>query len=295
MSVKSMTGFGHGEAGNENRGWSVEIRGVNNRYLDVKMKLPRGYAALEEKIRSIVGEFFERGRVDLMVSVNGDFSDLVQLKLNKTLAVQYRDVLADIAQSCDVEDKVSATAIANFPDVLQREQKAEELETEVWPHLLVALNVALVDCDKMRLQEGQSLQNDLDRRLTFFEKTIDEIEQHVPLLVEQKETSLKERLEKLLDSNVQLEPMRLAQEVAVIADKTDVTEEIVRLRSHIVQFKNFIEEEGGVGRKLDFLIQEFLREVNTIASKINAAEVAHLTVALKSELEKMREQVQNIE
>lgn len=295
MSVKSMTGFGRGEVDNESRSWSVEVRGVNNRYLDVKMKLPRGYTALEEKIRTIVSGFFERGRVDMVVSVNGDFSDLVELKVNQTLAMQYREVLADIAKSCGVDDKVSPTAIANFPDVLQREQKSEDLETEVWPHLQEALNAALVDCDNMRLQEGQSLQDDLLGRLEFFEKTIDEIEQHVPLLVQQKEASLKERLEKLLDSNVQLDPMRLAQEVAVIADKTDVTEEIVRLRSHIIQFKNFLSEEGGVGRKLDFLIQEFLREVNTIASKINAAEVAHLTVALKSELEKMREQVQNIE
>ncbi len=295
MSVKSMTGFGRGEADNENRGWSVEVRGVNNRYLDIKMKLPRGYTALEEKIRTIVGTFFERGRVDLVVSVNGDFTDLVELKVNKTLAMQYREVLADIAKSCGVEDNVAPTAIANFPEVLQREQKSEDLENEVWPNLQEALHTALVECNKMRQQEGQSLQEDLLARLAFFEKTIDEIEQHVPVLVEQKEAGLKERLEKLLDSNVQLDPMRLAQEVALIADKTDVTEEIVRLRSHIIQFKKFLEEEGGVGRKLDFLIQEFLREVNTIASKINAAEVAHLTVALKSELEKMREQVQNIE
>jgi len=296
MSVKSMTGFGSGAAGSENRNWSVEVKSVNNRYLDLKMKLPRGYTQLEERIRSMVAEFFERGRVDLMVSVNGDFSDLVELKVNNPLALKYRQVLADIAKDCDVEDSVSSITIASFPDVLLREQKTEDLEESVWPYLQQALSSALVDCDKMRGQEGSALADDLLSRLSFFEKTIDEIEQHIPKFLEQREAGLKERLDKLLeDSNIQIDPMRLAQEVAVLADKTDVTEEVVRLRSHIEQFRGFLNEVGGVGRKLDFLIQEFLREVNTIASKINAAEVAHLTVALKSELEKMREQVQNIE
>lgn len=294
MSVKSMTGFGRGESGNGTRVWSVEVRGVNNRYLDIKIKLPRGYAVLEDRIRSYMGEFFQRGRVDLAVVVNGDFSDLVEVNVNHDLALRYKQALTEIATTCDVDLGILATTLAAFPDVLVREQKSEDVENVIWPILFQSIQEALAECDVMRLQEGSALQEDLAQRLDFFSVTIDEIETHVPVLVQQRELSIKERLEKLLD-NVQLDPMRLAQEVALIADKTDVTEEIVRLRSHINQFKQFMVENGAVGRKLDFLIQEFLREVNTIASKINDAKIAHLTVGLKSELEKMREQVQNIE
>lgn len=294
MAVKSMTGFGRGEVGNGNRVWSVEVRGVNNRYLDVKIKLPRGYTILEDRIRVYMNEFFQRGRVDLVIVVNGDFSDLVEVTVNHDLALRYKQALDEIAAKCDVDFGTFATTLAAFPDVLVREQKSEDVENEIWPILYPAIQVALAECDVMRLQEGASLQEDLEARLDYFSATIDEIQTRVPVLVQQREVSIKERLDKLLD-NVQLDPMRLAQEVALLADKTDVTEEIVRLRSHINQFKQFMPESGAVGRKLDFLIQEFLREVNTIASKINDATIAHLTVGLKSELEKMREQVQNIE
>jgi uncharacterized protein (TIGR00255 family) len=156
------------------------------------------------------------------------------------------------------------------------------------------VDIALKNCTDMRVQEGDALASDLQLRLDTFKTTIDSIEQDIPTLLEDRQKSLGERLEKLL-GNVQLDPARLAQEIAVLADKTDVTEEVVRLRCHINQFNSFLQEQGGVGRKLDFLIQEFLREVNTLASKINDASIAHRTVDLKSELEKMREQVQNIE
>jgi uncharacterized protein (TIGR00255 family) len=174
-----------------------------------------------------------------------------------------------------------------------REQKDEDLLV-VWELVEKVIDMALDSCDTMRAQEGEVLAADLVARLNYFEKTIQTIEQNIPELLEQRQKNLQERLEKLL-ANVQLDQARLAQEIAVMADKTDVTEEIVRLRCHIGQFTLFLSEESSIGRKLDFLIQEFLREVNTLASKINDAMVAHLTVDLKSELEKMREQVQNIE
>lgn len=292
--MKSMTGFGRGEAENEARSWAVEVRGVNNRYLDVKIKLPRGYNALEERIRAQVGESFQRGRIDVAINVHGDFSDLVEIGVHTDLAQKYRKALAQIAVDCELSGEVSVEKIAQFPDVITRDQRAEDLEQDVWPYLKEAVQDALTGCDEMRLQEGTILERDLGERLEFFTKTINDIEAQVPELVAQRHEALAERLAKLLD-NVSLDPQRLAQEVAILADKTDVTEEIVRLRSHISQFTLFMAEEVAVGRKLDFLIQEFLREVNTIASKINDASVAHLTVALKSELEKMREQVQNIE
>ena len=293
MTIKSMTGFGRGEVEQGGRVWTAEIRCVNNRYLDLKMKLPRGYSSLEEKIRKKVAETHLRGRVDLFLSVSGDFSDLQEVKVNLALAGDYRNALQALADEFGLESDITPQMLASYPDVLTREQQDEDLAV-VWGMAEKVIDTALWSCDTMRSQEGEALAADLMARLKFFEKTIENIEKNIPELLEQRQKNLQERLEKLL-ANVQLDPARLAQEVAMISDKTDVTEEIVRLRCHIAQFTLFLAEESGVGRKLDFLIQEFLREVNTLASKINDANVAHLTVDLKSELEKMREQVQNIE
>jgi uncharacterized protein (TIGR00255 family) len=293
MTIKSMTGFGRGELEKDGRVWTAEVRCVNNRYLDLKMKLPRGYALFEEKIRKKVAETYLRGRVDLFLSVSGDFSDLQKVKVNVPLAEGYRNALQFLSGQFGLENVITTQMLAAYPDVLVREQKDEDLIV-LWELVEKVIDAALESCDTMRAQEGKVLAADLMTRLYFFENTIANIEKNIPELLEQRLKSLQERLEKLL-VNVQLDPARLAQEVAVMADKTDVTEEIVRLRCHIGQFTLFLREESGIGRKLDFLIQEFLREVNTLASKINDAAVAHLTVDLKSELEKMREQVQNIE
>lgn len=293
MAVKSMTGFGRGEVEQDGRVWVAEVRCVNNRYLDLKMKLPKGYNALEEKIRKKVSALHVRGRVDLFVSIAGDFSDLLQVKVNTDLADNYYNALKKLSDRFDLPCEVNVQDLALFPEVITREQVEEDLDM-VWQVVEQVIDSALTQCGEMRAQEGTMLANDLFTRLATFSATVDTIEDQIPVLLKDREKSLGERLEKLL-GNIQLDPARLAQEVAVLADKTDVTEEIVRLRSHISQFKSFLDENGGVGRKLDFLIQEFLREVNTMASKINDATIAHHTVDLKSELEKMREQVQNIE
>lgn len=293
MAIKSMTGFGRGELESGGRVWSVEIRCVNNRYLDLKLKLPRGYSSLEERIRKQVSKLHLRGRVDLFLSVTGDFSDLQEVRVNDTLANGYKEALETLADKFDLNLDITPSTLAFFPDVIVREQKEEDIET-IWQVTEKVVEMALQNCNVMRLQEGEALARDLETRLQTFSGTIDTIEESIPDLVQQRQSALEERLAKLLGT-VQLDPVRLAQEVAVMADKTDVTEEIVRLRCHIDQFSQFLKEDGGIGRKLDFLIQEFLREVNTLASKINDAAVAHHTVDLKSELEKMREQIQNIE
>ena len=293
MAVKSMTGFGRGEIESGERVWTVETRCVNNRYLDLKMKLPRGYSSLEDKIRKKVSMFHHRGRVDLFLGVTGNFTDLTEVKANLDLAKGYHEALCALSLEFGLEDGATAATLASYPDVLMSEQKSEDLE-ELWPLLEQALDDALKSCDIMRVQEGENLARDLLERLHIFTKTIDTIETAIPVLLKTRKNQVQERLQKLL-GNVQLDPARLAQEVVVLADKTDVTEEIVRLRCHIDQFELFLKEGPGIGRKLDFLIQEFLREVNTLASKINDAAIAHHTVELKSELEKMREQVQNIE
>lgn len=293
MASKSMTGFGRGEAQAGGRMWTVEIRTVNHRYLDLKIKIPRGYAALEEQLRKKIATVIQRGRVDVLLTVSGDFSDLLEMKANTSLAGIYRDALQQLSLSLDIPNEITLEQIASYPDVLVREQKEEDLES-VWLPVEQALEQALDVCDIMRSEEGEALAKDLLERLDHFSTVVHTIEKSIPELLVQRQQNLSDRLQKLLD-NVQLDPQRLVQEVAILADKTDVTEEIVRLDSHIKQLRAFLEAPEATGRKVDFLIQEFLREVNTMASKINDAPIAHLTVELKGELEKMREQVQNIE
>ena len=293
MPIKSMTGFGRSEIQTGNRVWTTELRCVNNRFLEVKIKLPKGYCALEDRIRKLVATYLQRGRVDLVVNVSGDFSDLMLVNVNIELARTYKNALAQMGQDLSIKGDADLVFLASLPDVLVREQKNEDLEG-IWTLLSRSVEEALAHCETMRQQEGGSLLVDLTGRLDLFSKVLEQVAEAVPEILVQRRTLLQERLEKLL-GNVQMEPMRLAQEVVILADKTDVTEEIVRLRSHIQQFRSSLVEDGAVGRKLDFLVQEFLREVNTLASKISDARIAHLAVELKSELEKMREQIQNIE
>jgi uncharacterized protein (TIGR00255 family) len=293
MALKSMTGYGRSETESFGRVWTSEVKSVNNRFLDAKVKLPRSYSALEDRIRKKIGAYHQRGRVDCIVSVAGDFSDLVQVDVDLDLARTYRARLSSLAAELGIDDEIDLSMLVGLPDVLTREQQPEDVES-VWPQLEESIEAALEQCLAMRQREGEALSADLDQRLELFSATLDSIEQAIPTIVADREAALKERLDKLL-TTIDIDPARLAQEVAILVDKSDVTEEMVRLRSHIDQFEGLLKSSEPVGRKLDFLIQEFLREVNTIASKINDAETAHKAVNLKSELEKMREQVQNIE
>ena len=293
MALKSMTGYGRAESHSQGRAWTVEVKSVNNRFLDAKIKLPRNYAALEDKIRKKFGNYHQRGRVDLTLSVSGDFSDLVTVDVDVELAKTYRKRLMELANELGIDSRIELSMLMSLPDIVIREQQQEDLD-DIWPLLETAVEDAFGQCQNMRIREGEALTDDLNERLNLFTEVLDSIEQRLPTIRAERESGLRERLDKLLGT-IDLDPARLAQEVAILADKSDVTEEMVRLRSHISQFANLLESSEAVGRKMDFLIQEFLREVNTIASKINDAENAHKTVILKSELEKMREQVQNIE
>ncbi len=293
MALKSMTGYGRAETESQGRVWAVEVKSVNNRFLDAKIKLPRNYTVLEDRVRKKVGNYHQRGRVDLTISVSGDFSDLVKIDVDLNLARTYKERLNRLAEELEIDSRTNLSMLVSLPDVLTREQQTEDLEA-IWPLLETIIDDGFQQCREMRVREGQALTADLTERLHIFTTVLDSIEQTIPTIIADRESGLKERLEKLL-STIDLDPARLAQEVAVLADKSDVTEEMVRLRSHIGQFEDLLRSSEPVGRKLDFLIQEFLREVNTIASKINDADTAHKAVNLKSELEKMREQVQNIE
>lgn len=291
----SMTGFGRGEYEGGGKVWTVECRSVNHRFLDVKIKAPWKYAALEERIKSEIATYHARGHIDLFVSVNGGQSDEVRLAANLPLAREYFNCLQAVRRELDIAGEPDLTMLAAFRDIVGPVEDAAAVDLdEIWAYIREALQAALAESLGMRENEGQTLRDDLLGRLDLFKQAAGQVEAALPGLIRKREETLKERLDKLLQG-VDIDPVRLAQEAAVIVDKSDVTEELVRLRSHIIQFADFLDLDEPVGRRLDFLLQEFLREVNTMAAKISNAETAHLIVNLKNELEKMREQVQNLE
>ncbi len=287
----SMTAFGRGEA-NGDRSFVVELRSVNHRHLDVKIKMPRDYAALEERVKKELGATFSRGHIEATIT-QGQAVSARRAKVNLELAAQYLRCLTELQTTFELEGKPSLALLAALPDVLGDEESSADLEA-VWQGLLPALRQAIAASLTMRAEEGQALKHDLLTRLAAFETTVTAIAGRIPDLVARREATLRERLGVLLQG-VELDPLRLAQEVAVMADRYDVTEELVRLNSHIQQFRRLMEIDEPSGRRLDFLLQEFLREINTLASKINDTAVTHQTVELKNEVEKIREQVQNLE
>ena len=290
----SMTSFGRGDAADGLMGWTVEIRSVNHKFCDIRLKIPRQYAGLEEQIKKEVSGHITRGHIDVMITPSGQSAEVKELHVNHDLAQQYYKCLLELKKETNqpaTNDDLSL--LANFPDVIKATNKETDIE-QIWPALRNTVLDALAKCQDMREREGASLKNDLMQRLQFVYDTVKKIGEKIPDLVDQKKQALKERVSKLLE-NSEITPERLDQEIALLADKADVTEEIVRLYSHIDQFRHFLDIQEPVGRRLDFLLQEFLREINTTASKISDASIAHLTVELKNEVEKMREQVQNLE
>lgn len=293
MRPRSMTGFGRGEVESGGRTWVAEVRTVNHRFLDQRIILPRSLNPLEDRIRKMISSNHDRGRVEVSIQLVGDKSTGPLLSVNTDLARQYHSCLMKLKSEMKLESQVELSDMLTLRDVISLEEQSPDLDTE-WKMICSALDVAIGECCSMREQEGKALKDDLFDRLDSFSYCLEMLEEKVPEIVRSRNGELKKRLDNLLDG-IDVDPIRLAQEVAILADKTDVTEELVRLRSHIAQFTGFLESSEPVGRRLDFLLQEFLREVNTIASKISNAEIAHLTVDLKNEIEKLREQVQNIE
>ena len=290
----SMTSFGRGDVSDGTLGWTVEVRSVNHKFCDIRIKIPRQFTSFEERIKKEVANIFSRGHVDVIITPSGQATEVKELHINHSLARQYYECLLQLKKEISLPPSSDdLSLIATFPDVIQSQNKDTDIE-QLWPSLQQAVLQSLHTCQDMREREGTNLKSDLLQRVQFVFETIQKIEEKIPMLVEQKKRTLQERVGKLLD-NSELNPDRLNQEVALLADKLDITEEIVRIYSHIDQFRHFLDISEPVGRRLDFLLQEFLREINTTASKISDADVAHLTVELKNEVEKMREQVQNLE
>ena len=292
--IRSMTGYGRKEVSGAGGSFSIEIRSVNNRYIDVQVKAPRGLAALEQQIRKKVQDNFSRGRFDVYIARSGEKEGAGRLVVNDALAGQYVAALRDLKESLGLGGEVDVSFLAGFPDLFTLTEVKEDMEA-VWRVLDEGLAQALKEIDDMRAIEGGALVRDISERLNMIDGLLVAIYGLAPASVDAARKRMSDAVTKL--SHEQPDPVRLAQEIAILAERTDVTEELTRLGSHMAQFRALLADRSGeaIGRKLDFLLQEMGRETNTIASKAMDAQISLCVVNIKAELEKIREQVQNIE
>ena len=289
----SMTGYGKGEYIQGGLEMTVEIKTVNNRYLDVSVKAPRIFAAYEDVIRTTVRKKLTRGHADVFVSVKDKRERPTALSVDLALAKAYISAAKALkAENPDLPDDITLSSVLRYPEVLKQED-VQSLDEELTKGLEIALNGALDKLNEMRAAEGQKLKDDMLARVETIENLVAEIATRAPMIAQEYREKLTARVKEYLDG-AQIEESRLLTEVAVFTDKSNIDEELTRLRSHIEQFRS-IAEEGIVGRKLDFLVQEFNREANTTCSKSNDVTITRAGLALKNEIEKIREQVQNLE
>lgn len=291
--LKSMTGFGR--AVGEINGYviSVEIKSVNHRYFEYSSRIPRQYGFIDDKLKSLVNSKVSRGKVDCFVSIEALNTEAADVVVNNTLASAYVNALKEIADKYNLNDDISATSIARFQDVLVV-KKSEDDEEQLWADVKSVCLSAIDKFNQMRLTEGEKLYNDIKSRAETILDTVSFIEERSPQTVKEYNDKLVQRVHDII-GDVSLDEARIIQEVAIYADKVAVAEETVRLRSHIDQLNQFLESSEPIGRKMDFLIQEINRETNTIGSKANDVDIARKVVDIKAEIEKIREQVQNIE
>ena len=292
-TVKSMTGYGRGEHIAEERKFTVEMKSVNHRYNDMTIKLPRSLASLEDKIKKRIMRDVFRGKTDVYISFETFSANDVEVKLNETLAAAYIEKLNLLEEKFGLAGGNKLELVAKFPDVITVE-KAQQEEAVIWDALSPALDEAVEKFVAMRTVEGENLKKDILLKGETIKTLVAEVKERSPLVVVEYQEKLNNRLKELL-GGVDVDPQRIATEVAVFADRGCVDEEVTRLESHLVQLKDILEGGGQVGRKLDFLIQEMNRESNTIASKANDIQIVKATIELKSEIEKIREQIQNLE
>ena len=292
--IKSMTGYGRAKGILNKRDITVEVRSVNNRYLDCTVKMPRMYSFAEDAVKQHVQQAISRGKVDVYITVDASAADVVKVAVNRELAGQYAAALAELAEVCG-EDAYRATPeqLSRFPDVLTVTKADEDLET-VSADLCSVLDRALEAYNAMRAVEGEKLAEDIGNRLSNIEAYTAQVEERSPQTVAEYRAKLTARMQEVLQST-SIDQQRILTEAAIYADKVAVDEETVRLRSHVAQLRTMLCSDEPMGRKMDFLIQEVNRESNTIGSKCNDVAIAQVVVGLKAEVEKMREQVQNVE
>ncbi len=291
--IKSMTGFGRAQETVDGMNIAVEIKSVNHRYFEFSAKVPRAYGFLEEKLKTYLNKHISRGKTECYVSIEFLEESETKVSVNTSLAKGYVDALHTLAESFGVKEEISASLLARFPDVLTLQKEAAD-EERIWAAVQSVASLAVERFLSMRETEGKKLRADVLSRADTILDCVAFVEERSPQTVREYNEKLKKRMEELL-GNTQVDEQRLLTEAAIFADKIAVDEETVRLRSHISQLHSFMDAYEPIGRKLDFLVQEINREANTIGSKAQDVEIAKKVIAIKAEVEKIREQVQNIE
>lgn len=291
--VKSMTGYGRARETLNGRDITVEVRSVNNRYLDCTVKMPRTYVFAEDAVKTRVQKAISRGKVDVFVTIDTTAADVSVVAVNEPLARSYYEALMKLKETFSLDGEIMPMSLAKFPDVLAVTRAEEDLET-VAADICVVLEQALQAYNAMRAVEGERLADDISTRVTTIESVVSKVEERSPQTVAEYRARLTNKMNEVLQSTT-IDESRILTEAAIFADKIAVDEETVRLRSHIAQLRAMMQDSQPVGRKLDFLIQEVNRECNTIGSKCNDLTIARDVVNMKAEVEKIREQVQNIE
>ena len=291
--IKSMTGFGRAVAETDGYVITVEIKSVNHRYFEFSSRIPRQYGFLDDKLKSYINSRVSRGKVECYVSIDALNTEAAQVVVNNTLASAYVSALKELSKNYDLKEDFGASTVARFQDVLVV-KKADEDEEKIWSYVKSVTDTALDKFIAMRTVEGEKMKNDISSRADYILSCVEYIEKRSPETVKEYNDKLVERVHDLI-GDVSLDEGRVIQEVAIYADKVAVAEETVRLRSHLDQLKAFINADEPVGRKMDFLVQEINRETNSIGSKANDVDIARKVVDIKAEVEKIREQIQNIE
>ena len=293
IMIKSMTGFGRYEYADASRKITVEVKSVNHRYLDVNIKMPKKLNFFESAIRTLLKEYIERGKVDIYITYEDFTENNFSLQYNKALAGEYLKYLNQMSEEFGLENDIRVSTLSRYPEVFVMEEQPVD-EDELWSSLEKALRGAFEPFVESRVREGENLKKDLCEKLDNMVSYVDFIEERSPQIIAEYRARLEEKLRELLADN-QLDDSRIAQEVTIFADKICVDEETVRLKSHILSVKDSLNAGGSVGRKLDFLAQEMNREANTILSKSNDLKISDTGISLKTDIEKVREQIQNIE
>lgn len=291
--IKSMTGFGRGEFEKNKKKISLEIKTVNHRYCEVNIRMPRKIGFLENEARNYIKQSLSRGKVDIYINYEDNAEKVENIKYNKSLAQEYTKYFSIISEDFGLDNDIKVSHMSRYPDVLVIEEQEDDLE-ELWSILKGALDAALLQLVDSRTSEGTLLKEDILKKLEIMEQSIEFIKTKVPDIIKAYKDKLENRIKDLLENPV-IDESRLALEVALFADKSCIDEEIVRLLSHIQHMRTSLKSQEAVGRKLDFLTQEMNREANTILSKANAIEISNQALDLKTVIEKIREQIQNIE
>lgn len=292
--MKSMTAYGRGEYILGDKTYTVEIKSVNNRYRDIVLRMPRSLQELEEDIRTFISSRVRRGRLEtaIQTSINGK-EENYQLELNLPLLKAYQEIFRQLNIELGTDYNLNPEALSQIKDIIIMKPEEIDLE-ETKSGIIGALTKALDALDEMKNREGDALADDIKMRLALIKNHLDDIKTRVPHIVEGYRDKLKSRLEPIMP-NIEMDEIRLAQEVAILAERSDITEEIVRAGSHLNQFQEIMSLDDSIGRRLDFLLQEINREVNTMSSKASDADISARVVEIKAELEKIREQIQNVE